>query len=343
MEKLNQIFVVPFIATMLLVVTTTYAESPEATPQSTGVDKSVAVGAAVEQDPAIKPVVTAGDQADGFVQRMIGARGAISHEQLSGAPAQPLLGGGMLYERGMALLAGELISTRYLDELWIGYDGGGVTYSLSAQLGIGMRWDVAPQLGPFVRFEMRGEMKRQGGWYYSSLRLPGAQVGFGGVRELWNWELLAHGGAALTGRLRAQDVGRSVAGGVLGAALSVAFSGVRLDADLSHVGLASQLGGIWDARMHLCSYWGERPAEHTYEPHERDKSEFRGAYEAEFPLAICADASFLANPGAVSQQLAPQQQTVLGLTFLVGRALRLDPAGGTCEEPTRHCGNSGGK
>ena len=111
--------------------------------------------------PRVSPLSgpVAGDEASGFVQRSVGAVGLLSYPGRG-----PWLGGGGVQVRGSALLFGPLISARYVENHWLGYDSAGVSYSLNAQMGIGLRWELAKNHGPFVRAELRGEMRRSGGF-----------------------------------------------------------------------------------------------------------------------------------------------------------------------------------
>ncbi len=275
---------------------------------------------------SLPPVVTVGEQASGFVVRMLGVRGSLLSSTSPAIEGREPMAGGAFAGRGLALLSGEIMSARYFDDLWIGYDSGGTTYSLSGQIALGARWQILPQTGPFVRFEMRGEMRRQGGWYYSSFRLPGAQVGWGTIKGLFQGELMAHGGTSLTGRLRSGDIERDVVGPVAGAAISLIYDRLSLDADMSYLGLGQERGTLLDARGNFCTFWGKHPPQHTYKPIARPESDFYGPLSAEFQWAFCADASILRDTSPATMSPASRQQFVMGLSFLVGRALRLDPA-----------------
>ena len=102
-----------------------------------------------------------GDEATGFVSRGLGAIGLLSERTDAG-----LAGGGALHVRGTALLFGPIATARYLERHFIGWDSsGGATYSLSAQGGVGLRWALEGNHGPFARLDIRAEMQRLGGLY----------------------------------------------------------------------------------------------------------------------------------------------------------------------------------
>ena len=216
-------------------------------------------GASKSQGPAYAPQSASpvprkvvGDQATGFAKRTIGALGLMTIEGPEGVHA-----GGALHVRGVALLYGPIVSARYLESHWIGHDTFGTTYSLNAQMGIGARWELFPNHGPFVRADVRGEVTRLGGFRYSSLRLPGIQLGYSLDQGKWLIDTFGHAGLSLTGRVRHPGFTRPVKGAFVGGALSLGFDNWLLHTDVSH--LLHFGGPFWDVRSSLCSYWGRKP------------------------------------------------------------------------------------
>src|SRR5690606_17805 len=232
------------------------------------------------------PRKTVGDQATGFAKRTIGPLGLMTIDGPEG-----LHGGGALHVRGVALLYGPVVSARYLESHWIGYDTFATTYSLSAQMGIGARWELAAGHGPFVRADVRGETTRLGGFRYSSLRLPGIQLGYGLDKGKWIVDAFGHAGLSLTGRLRHPGFTRQVKGAFVGGAFSLGYDNWLLHTDVSH--LLHFGGPFWDVRSSLCSYWGRKP---TRNSKTRRVAENVGPRSTDYSVGFCTDFGSLTFP-----------------------------------------------
>lgn len=252
----------------------------------------------------------AGDEATGFVSRGLGVLGL-----LTDPPGGPLGGGGALVMRGSALLFGPIASAHYQERHWIGWDSGGATYSLSVQGAAGLRWELPGNHGPFARVEARGEMQRLGGFYYSSLRIPGVEVGYGFDRGSWMLDFFAHLSPSWTGRVRTVEFTRPVEGAFTGGAFSLGWNNWILHADASH--LLGFDGGFLDVRSALCSYWGKKPTRLS----NSGKIATRiGPRSTDYSFAICTDANSLTFPRSGEIH----QKTELGLSFVIGTFSRLD-------------------
>lgn len=254
-----------------------------------------------------------GDQATGFAKRTIGGIGLASHRNEGGT-----FGGGALLVGGAALLYGPVVSARYLDRHFIGYDSGGVAYSLSAQMGVGARYELEGNHGPFARVEVRGEMQRMGGFYHSSFRFPGLQLGYGLDHQKWMLDVFAHGSASVTGRVKTTEYTRPVEGAFVGGAMSLGYNNWLLHSDVSH--LLHFDGPFWDVRSSLCSYWGKKP---TRLAGSRKIALSVGPRSTDYSVGFCTDFGFLSFP----RNGENQQKTDLGLSIVFGAFSRLDRAG----------------
>lgn len=258
--------------------------------------------------PLSGPVV--GDEATGFVSRGLGVIGLVTKPG-----DDDLTVGGALHMRGTALLFGPLVSARYLERHFIGWDTGGVAYSLSAQAGIGLRWELDGNHGPFARLEARAEIQRVGGWYHSSLRIPGIQLGYGLDRGRWMFDIFGHSSPSWTGRVQTVEFTRPVEGAFVGGAFSLGWNNWLLHADASH--LLGFDGGFWDVRSSLCSYWGKKPTRLS----DTGRIATRiGSRSTDYSFGVCADANSLtfARSGEI------EQKTDFGLSFVIGTFSRLD-------------------
>lgn len=203
-------------------------------------------------------------RASGMGLRGIGLRASSARTDTDGAESAAWSAGGDLYERGVGVLRLDFWSARYFDELWIGYGSEGFRYQLAGQLGFGVIWlfDEASHGGGHgivTRFAMRGHLRREGDVFSSEVRVPGGELGYhwtSGNRQL---ELIAHGGATLTGRFNPLDERRVLRGATYGASLSFEWARLRLDADTSLVAATAELGGVLQARAHLCALSQDRP------------------------------------------------------------------------------------
>jgi hypothetical protein len=254
-----------------------------------------------------------GDQATGFAKRTIGPLGLMTFNGPEGTH-----GGGALHVRGVALLYGPVVSARYLESHWIGYDTFGTTYSLSAQMGIGGRWDFSPNHGPFIRADVRGETTRMGGFRYSSLRLPGLQLGYGLDQGKWMLDAFGHAGLSLTGRILHPGFTRRVRGAFVGGAFSLGYDNWLLHSDVSH--LLHSEGPFWDVRSSLCSYWGRKP---TLLARTRRVAENVGPRSTDYSVGFCTDFGSLNFP--FDDEIV--QKMELGLSIVFGTFSRLDHAG----------------
>ncbi len=306
-------------ASMLVVVPTHAQETEDVGPNATPPPQDDAPPAELEKPteplkdpgqfaPLSGPV--AGDEPTGFVSRALGGIGFAALRN------DDVFGGGALHLRGVALLFGPLISARYLERHFIGGDSAGVAYSLSAQGAIGLRWELPGNHGPFARFEARGEMQRIGGWYYSSLRVPGVQVGYGLDHGPFMLDIFGHLSPSWTGRVRTVKFTRPVEGAFTGGAFSLGWNNWLLHADASHL-LGFEGGPLWDVRSSLCSYWGKKPTRLS----DTGKIATRiGPRSTDFSFGICTDISSLTFPRSGEFQ----QKSELGLSFVVGTFSRLD-------------------
>lgn len=288
-------------------------------------------------DAAPAYVATVGSQPRGFAQRALGAR-AFFAERVADDGA----GGGAIYERSIAALYSDWISARYFDELWFGHDAEDFTYSISGQLAMGVWWNFNEHSGPFARAAIRGDFRRQGGVFFSALRVPEGQVGWSYVRGSALFEAFAHVGTTLVGRFESRRAGYDLGGFTWGAAGAWSWDRVRFDLDVSRVGQASAGGAVWDARSHLCMYWGKasltagsRGADDAAKPAgSPEPAALRGAATASFSFATCADGSILSgqipslnidtlsSPHSALTQLT---QGVIGFSVVFGAFHLLDP------------------
>lgn len=259
--------------------------------------------------PLSGPVV--GDEPTGFVARGLGGIGLLTEPGKDG-----LQGGGALQVRGVALLFGPIISARYLERHFIGWDTAGTTYSASAEGAIGLRWQLKDNHGPFARIEARGEVQRMGAWYYSSLRIPGLQLGYGLDQGPWMFDIFGHLSPSWTGRVRTVKFTRPVEGAFVGGAFSLGWNNWLLHADASHL-LGFEGGEFWDVRSSLCSYWGKKPTRLS----KSGKVATRiGPRSTDYSLGICTDVNSLTFPRSGEIQ----QKTDFALSFVVGTFSRLD-------------------
>lgn len=258
------------------------------------------------------PHAVVGDEATGFASRALGLRG-----QVSVFPSDPLEGGAAAEVRSIALLFGPIVSAFYTDRLWIGGGSSGVTYSLAAQVAVGVRKEFEGNHGPFARIEVRGELKRTGGWYQSSLRAPGLELGWGMDHDDWILESFAHGGPSLSGSLKTPDDKRALRGLFMGGALSVGFRNVFLHSDASHL-FKNNLGdGLWDLRSSLCSYFGPTPTKDT---RTGAPSRSVGPRSIDYRWGLCVDSATLSTLGTGRFS----EKTDIGLSILIGAFSRVD-------------------
>jgi hypothetical protein len=234
----------------------------------------------------------------------------------------------MAYERAVGVFSAAFITARYFDELWLGSDGVDLTFAMSLQGALGVFWPIAAHHGPFLRMELRADLRQEGAWSFGQLRLPGAQAGWTYSLGVTQWELLLHTGVSLAGHVDTGLVRRELEGFAYGGALSFAWEDLRLDADLSQIAPGADLRPVTDLRAHACGFLGKRPQRPTTSTRGRSVPVYSGPAANDFRASVCADVSFLsadfaaASPGASENA----QQTFVGLSILVGRFSRLDPA-----------------
>lgn len=267
--------------------------------------------------PPVSEVKGVGEHAEGYAQRTVGVRGATVFND-----ANRPLGEVAFYERGVALLAGPWVSARYLDEMWIGGGGGGATYSLSGNLAVGIRREVGPGHGPFARGELRGDLRRTGGVYHSSLRFPGLQLGWGGNHGRWIFEALGHSGFSSTGRLKTEHRRRDIRGWFTGGAWTLGWDRLQVHGDVSYLFTGSP--GFWDARANFCSLWGKKPPKKWYSKTAGPNSVNNGPFAVDYSFGLCSDASFLRAESRTDGS-ALFDQWAFGFSFVVGQFSRLYP------------------
>lgn len=165
------------------------ASASEATPEAEEASKAPAAGNPSETDLASKegalpassehlsspPFVarlgpTYGEQAEGYAERSIGLRGAFS-DSADGVSAA-------IVERGAAWLAGDVLTARYADELFLGHSERDIVYRAALQATIGLRWSSSSGGGPFVRTGLGLGIEQDGGLRLATVRLPMVEVGY---------------------------------------------------------------------------------------------------------------------------------------------------------------------
>lgn len=266
-----------------------------------------------------------GDVPAGFASRAMGLR-------LAGAVDGGWGGGGSLYERAVGLLMGPVISARYFDELWIGGDSRGFSANFSMQMAVGARLRLAPDHGPFARLSVRGKWQQQFGSRYRMLRLPGLQLGWGGVRGDWQWEILGHVSPSLAGKVRLRGIGTGVdetelypRGLAAGGAFTWAYERVRWDADVSLLNVRGHRAPLWDARSHLCSHFGKKRPDKPLALSAYREIVYAGPRAAEYSLGVCLDGQYLAIPALAGAPSRAPGQVAFGVSIVLGRFSGLDP------------------
>ncbi len=272
-----------------------------------------------------EPVPRAGVEPRGFAARGMGIRGMVHRTQGPGRRAAP---GFMAYERGIGVLSGAFVTGRYFDELWIGYDGLDVTYSLSVQGAFGVFWPIRAHHGPLARISLRGDLRQQGGWSLAQLRLPGAQLGWTYSLGVTQFEALVHASPALLGHVDSGAGRRQLQGMSYGGSLSLAWQDLRLDLDVSEVAPVADLGSMTDIRGHLCGLLGKGPVRPTTSTRGPSPPVYSGPAAHDFKASVCTDISILSTilmDASGQPHSNPSTQAVIGISVLIGRFTRLDP------------------
>lgn len=313
------------VTALALLTTRAYSETSPA-----GSTSHAAQSPTAQQAPTTKkadPIVSDGTpRASGMGLRGIGLRASTARTETSSTESAAWSAGGDLYERGAGVLRLDFWSGRYFDELWIGYGSEGLRYQLAGQLGFGVIWlfDEASSGGGHglvMRFATRGHLHREGDVFSSEVRVPGGEVGYNWTSGNRQLEFIAHGGATLTGRFNPLDERRVLRGATYGASLSFEWARLRLDADTSFVGATTELGGVLQARAHLCGLSKDRP-------HGQKASHADPKRRPPPPAwAVCLD--FRGTQGRTSADavdtplLESSRQVVGGLSIVVGQLLHL--------------------
>lgn len=258
----------------------------------------------------------AGEHAEGFAQRALGARAAID---LSNAGER--LPSGALYERGIALLGGPVVSARYFDELWIGGGAEGVTYSLFVDVAVGARWLVGQWHGPFARAGLVGHLRRSGGLYHSTLRIPALQLGWGGFHGNWLLDGYASIAPAVLGKIGPPDGRESVTGLFAGAGLTVGWDRIRLDVE---AGRLLTGGSLLETRNFLCAFWGKKAPKQWYGTKRKGTTVNEGTFAVDYSASTCLDAK-LVHSTVDELSRNDFRNWSLGFSLVVGQFSRLDP------------------
>jgi hypothetical protein len=157
---------------------------------------------------------------------------------------------------------------------------------------------------------------------YSSLRIPGLELGYGVDRGAWLVDWFVHGSTALSGRLQQKDDKSSVRGAWGGTTLTLAWHHLHLHLDAGHLFTGRAHTQLWDVRGLLCTYLGARK---TTRSGSRVPSQAVGPRARDYDSSLCMDGMHLSWQDTANA--TPRQQTTLGISFLLGSFSRLDVAG----------------
>lgn len=187
---------------------------------------------------------TVGDQGEGYAERSVGLRGAFSGSSDGASVA--------LLERGVGWLAGDVLSARYEDELFLGHSERDIVYRAALQAAMGARWSFPSRGGPFVRAGLRAGIEQDGGIRLATLQLPLLEVGYQFVRSGRVVDLAVSAAPLVAGYFQTADVEASLGGGAYGASTAIVLAPAlfALDAALLPAGDA---GFVADGRARLCA------------------------------------------------------------------------------------------
>jgi hypothetical protein len=269
--------------------------------------------------PAGGKVGHAGMEAAGFAGRGYGIRPFVGDG--TAGPGQSTVGVA-LRERGTGLLMARWISARYLDEIWLGYDG--VDFAARALLdaSIGLRLPLLRSGGPVARVALLAEATQLTGWSKTELRLGAGEFGWTYARGPAHLDLVFQIGPTLLGQVDLGATHRNLAGLTWGAYLTSGWEDLLLDFRMSQIA-ADSAGPVTDLRAEVCGLLGGGKPRPTKTTRGRSAAVFAGLHGRDYRATLCADVSYgRASDGAASD---PSRYSTVGISILIGRSSRLDP------------------
>jgi len=269
-----------------------------------------------------------GVDAAGFASRTGGVRTFVA-DGTSGQGHSTL--GVVVRERATALLLTRLLSARYGDELWLGYDGVDFTGRALIDGSFGFYLPVSRYMGPVARVGLFAEVTQQVGLFKTELQLGTGELGWTFARGAQHLDLVFQLGPTLLGQVDLGSLHRSLGGVTWGASMSSGWEELTFDLRMSQIGQDAAEGPATDLRAEVCGLLGGGPARPSKTTRGADAKAFVGPNSRDFRALLCADltygsaSAFASGPAQPSAATMSSRWTTIGISVLIGRASRLDP------------------
>lgn len=246
---------------------------------------------------------------EGFALRIAGVRAG----PLRPEDTRDVSGFIAVQEYSDALVRIGMLSARYTDHMWLGYDGRDLTYDFAFSGALGMFLPLGRHHGPILRVAARAEALQLVGLNLTQLALPGVELGYSYLDGPTQFEFAATVAPSLVGEFRRGGDRIALEGPLFGGLMTARWQSLSLSVDTVFTDL-SQGATLMRTAAHLCGVLtggrGQRVDASSWVAHTAQEAR-------KFRLSICTDFAGAELFGDPDQGRSLSFASV-GLSLLVG-------------------------